>query len=121
MGWRARFARRKAVDMLRIYKLVLEVLGQCQPVLRRIELKDRDLARQLRKALSSVPLNVAEASDQRGKKRGSHYSIALGSAREAWSALLAAEAWGYVDAPSPDLKARFDHVIGTLHRVAHPR
>lgn len=35
--------------MLRIYPVVLEVLKQLQPALKRIEVKDRDLARQLRR------------------------------------------------------------------------
>ena len=55
-------------------------------------------------ALSSAALNVSEGSDQRGKRRGSHYSIALGSARESWSALLVAAAWGYTAAPSAALR-----------------
>ena len=83
--------------------------------------RDSSLEKQLRDALSSVALNTAEASDQRGARRGSHYSIALGSARESWSALLVAAAWGYIAPPDAALKARFDHVIGTLHRVVHPR
>ncbi len=105
--------------MLRIHDVAVALLHEVAPLMRAIERHDGDLAKQLRKSMSSVPLNIAEGSDQRGKRRGSHYSIALGSARESWSALLAASAWGYVDPPSQELKARFDHVIGTLHRVVH--
>jgi hypothetical protein len=65
-------------------------------------------------------LNVAEGSNQRGARRASHYSIALGSAQEAWSALLAAEAWG-IAGPSVEVAARFQEIVGTLHRVVHPR
>lgn len=50
-----------------------------------------------------------------------HYSVAFGSARESWTALVIAAAWGYVDAPSPSLEARFNHVIGTLSRLVRPR
>ena len=64
----------------------------------------------------STPLNIAEGSEQVGKRRGLHYRIALGSARETWSALRAAEAAGYVQAPGAELKNKFDTVIGTLHR-----
>jgi hypothetical protein len=42
--------------MLRIYCVVLEVLKELQPALKRIEVKDRDLARQLRRCSSSVAL-----------------------------------------------------------------
>jgi four helix bundle protein len=64
----------------------------------------------------STPLNIAEGSEQVGRRRGMHYRIALGSARETWSALRAAEAAGYVLPPSNELKNKFDTVIGTLHR-----
>jgi hypothetical protein len=40
--------------MLRIYPVILDVLRQLRPVLRRIELKDRDLARQLRRCSVEV-------------------------------------------------------------------
>lgn len=107
--------------MLRIHDVIVQLVREVAPIAATVERHDTDLCKQLRKALSSVPLNVAEGTNQRGKRRISHYSIALGSAREAWSALLTAAAWGYVDAPSKELKARFDHVIGTLYRVSHPR
>ena len=58
--------------------------------------------------------------NQRGARRESHYSIALGSAEEAFSALLAAAAWGYAAEPPAEVRARFRQIIGTLHRVAHP-
>jgi four helix bundle protein len=64
----------------------------------------------------STPLNIAEGSDQVGRRRAQHHRIALGSARETWSALSAAEAAGYVGAPSAELKNKFDQVIGTLQR-----
>ena len=107
--------------MLRIHDVALQLVRDVAPIAGAIARHDADLARQLRKALSSVPLNVSEGSDQRGARRGSHYSIALGSAREAWSALLTAEAWGYVAAPPENVAARFNHVIGVLHRVVHVR
>jgi four helix bundle protein len=106
--------------MLRIHQVIVQLVGEVAPVAACIARHDADLARQLRRALSSVPLNVAEGSDQRGARRLSHYSIALGSAREAWSAVLTATAWGYIEPPSAELKARFDHVIGTLHRNVRP-
>jgi four helix bundle protein len=95
------------------------LIEEVAPVAVAIGRHDVDLARQLRRALSSVALNIAEGSDQRGARRVSHYSVALGSAREAWSALRTAAAWRYVGEPSAAVRARFDHVIGTLHRNVH--
>ena len=73
--------------MLRIYQVVLEVLKQLQPALHRIELRDRDLARQLRRCSSSVALNLAEGMYSRGKNRAARYHNALGSARETLACL----------------------------------
>ena len=81
--------------MLRIHEVAIELVRDVMPLLDRIERKDPDLARQVRRAVMSTPLNIAEGSDQCGKRRALHYRIALGSARETWSALRAAEAARY--------------------------
>jgi four helix bundle protein len=73
--------------MLRIYPVVLEVLKQLQPALKRIEVKDRDLARQLRRCSSSIALNLAEGMYSRGRNRNARYHSALGSARETLACL----------------------------------
>jgi four helix bundle protein len=102
--------------MLRIHGTAIELVRDVMPLIREIERCDPDLARQARRALTSCPLNLAEGSDQSGKRRAQHYRIALGSARETWSALQAAEAAQYIGPPGPELKSKFDKVIGTLHR-----
>jgi four helix bundle protein len=108
--------------MLRLHGVVVALIRDVAPVAEVIARRDKDLASQLRRALSSVALNIAEASDQRGARRDSHYSIALGSARESWSALQVAAAWGTIAEPlTLPLKGRFDEVIGTLVRVTRPR
>jgi four helix bundle protein len=84
--------------MLRIYPVILEVLRALQPVVRRIEVKDRDLGRQLRRCSSSMALNTAEGMYSRGKNRNARYQSALGSARETLACLEVAEVCGYVSA-----------------------
>ena len=69
-------------EMLRIHAVALELVRDVVPLLREIERSDPDLARQGRRAVMSVPLNISEGSDQAGKRRTHHYRIALGSARE---------------------------------------
>ena len=76
--------------MLRIHETAIELVREVMPAIREIERCDPDLARQMRRAVMSTPLNIAEGSEQAGKRRGLHYRIALGSARETWSALRAA-------------------------------
>ena len=69
--------------MLRIYEVALKVLEEMQPGIGLIERRDRDLARQMRRAASSVVLNIAEGSGQEpGDARRNHYRIAMGSAAE---------------------------------------
>ncbi len=102
--------------MLRIHQTAIELVGDVMPVIREIERQDPDLGRQMRRSVMSTPLNIAEGSEQVGKRRALHYRIAIGSARETWSAVKAAEAAGYIQAPSRDLENKFDTVIGTLHR-----
>ena len=105
--------------MLRIHAVVIETIRLTAPLAERIARQDRDLASQYRRALSSVALNVAEGSNQRGARRASHYSIALGSAQESWSAIECAGAWGIIGPPSDEIAAHFRQIIGTLHRVVH--
>jgi hypothetical protein len=82
--------------MLRIYEVALRVIAELRPVLVTIERKDRDLARQMRRAASSVVLNtqargpgsrceqrvtgvgapvdfVTPAGETRGKTRGARF------------------------------------------------
>ena len=75
--------------MLRIYEVVLEVGRGLRPVIETIERHDADLARQMRRAASSVALNVAEGMYSRGKNRAARYHNAMGSMREGGTMLPA--------------------------------
>lgn len=102
--------------MLRIYPVVLEVLTALQQVLRQIERRDRDLARQLRRCSASVALNLAEGMFSRGQNRGVRYHSALGSARETLACLEVAVACGYVQQVGLP-QAELLRVIGTLVKL----
>jgi four helix bundle protein len=104
--------------MLRIYPVLLELVRSLGPCLKELKRRDADLARQCRRALTSAPLNVAEGSYNRGGNRPARYHTAVGSLREALACLEVAAALGYLPELEPALRARFDHVIGTLVRVA---
>ncbi len=100
--------------MLKIYPVVLELVCALRPVLDEIERRDSNLGVQMRRALTSVPLNIAEGSYSRGKNRFARYHTAAGSMREVLSCTETATALGYCDPLSADLVDRIDHVLGVL-------
>jgi four helix bundle protein len=100
--------------MLRIYEVALRVVEELRPALITIEKRDRDLARQMRRAASSVVLNIAEGSGSCGGTRRERYRNALGSAREVVACIEVARAWRYAEVDPGVLR----EVIGTLVKVA---
>jgi four helix bundle protein len=100
--------------MLKIYETILEVLRELGPVVAAIEGHDRDLARQLRRAATSVALNASEGSGCSGGTRRERYRNALGSARETGACLDAALALRYVESVDEQLLDKLDHVRAVL-------
>lgn len=107
--------------MLRIYAELLGLVREVQGEVGVIGKVDPDLARQLRRCLASVPLNVAEGSLSQGQNRRARYFNALGSLREAQACLECAEAAGYLGPMREPVRAGFRKGIGTLYNVVHPR
>ncbi len=103
--------------MLRIYQVALDVARDAAAAARVIGLQDADLARQLRRAAASVPLNLAEGAGVCGGHRRQRYMTALGSAREVLACLETGCVMGYCDGVESDTRSRLDQVIGTLVRI----
>lgn len=97
--------------------MVLEVIASLRPLLVQIERRDRDLGRQLRRASSSVALNLAEGMYSRGALRTARYHTALGSMRESVACLDVAQAFGYLGARDDAFASKLDQVLGTLVRL----
>jgi four helix bundle protein len=95
---------------------IIDVLRMLRPAITRIETHDRDLARQLRRASSSIALNTSEGSGCSGGTRRERYRNALGSARETGACLDVAIALGYVEEVDVALLAALDRVRATLAR-----
>ena len=104
--------------MLRIYSVLLELVRFVRPRVKELERYDPDLARQCKRALSSAPLNLAEGCYSRGRNHAARYHTALGSLREVLACFEVAAAMGYLAEVDPDLRGRFDHVLGTLVRLS---
>jgi four helix bundle protein len=103
--------------MLKIYDVSLSILRKLSPIVGAIERRDSDLARQLRRAASSVTLNLAEGSGSQGRNRNARYFNALGSAREMRACLHVALAWSYIENVDAALLDEIERVIATLIRL----
>jgi len=105
--------------MLDIYKKsTIEIARDAGIASRVIAQHDADLARQLRKAATSVPLNVAEGSGVQGGNRRLRYSTALGSARETMACFDVAVALDYIAPLDFAARYRLDKVIATLVKMS---
>jgi len=85
----------------------LSVVALARPIVETVQRKDRDLASQLRRAISSVALNLAEGFGATAGNARLRFETALGSFREAQAGIRVAVAWGYVSvsAVSPVLES----------------
>jgi four helix bundle protein len=94
--------------------LVLRLVRQAPPAL-------RALADQTVRAVTSVPLNLAEGAGRSGRDRIHHWRIAYGSALEARTALELLVATGGVDRDAAAAaEALLDRVSAMTWRLVHP-
>ncbi len=76
---------------------ILSTIGLARPLVDATAKRDRDLASQFRRALSSVALNVAEGFGTQAGNSRLRFESARGSLYESQAALRVAAAWGYFD------------------------
>lgn len=76
----------------------VDVIGLVRPLVDAVTRRDRDLASQLRRALSHVALNVAEGFGAGAGNARVRYETARSALYEAQAVLRVATAWGYVSA-----------------------
>jgi four helix bundle protein len=104
-----------------ILEHALEIAGLARPLVEVITRKDRDLASQVRRAISSTALNVAEAQGNAGGNSRLRFQSALGSLYEAQAGIRLATEWGYFSpAAAHELLVSMDclggRVFGLLRR-----
>jgi four helix bundle protein len=101
---------------LTVINLMLSVVRRLAPLVRVIEGHDKDLGRQIRKAASSVVLNLGEANGSDPGNRRARLFTALGSAKETRLGLQTAVAWGYIP-EQPELDRDLDRVAAMTFRL----
>ena len=104
--------------MLQIQVFALETVRSLAPVVREVSAHDPDLGRQLRRAASSIVLNIAEGHGSRDGVSRQRFRTALGSTRETAAALELAAAWGFT-ARDERIADALDRIAATLHRLTH--
>jgi four helix bundle protein len=110
------------MNTLVAHELALQAITLVRPIIEKVARHDPDLARQMRRAASSAPSNLAEGNRRQGRDRQHLFSVALGSADELKTQLRVAHAWGY--APEKELAPAVeivDRVCATTHRLLYPR
>ena len=79
-----------------VFEVALELVRCLREAVAVLARHDGELASQVRRAASSVPLNLAEGRRRVGKDRLHLWRVAAGSADEVRAALRVAGAWGYL-------------------------
>ena len=114
------FAWSLEVAMLRIYDDVHTWARSMDSVLRSIARHDSNLSRQLRRAVTSVCLNVGEGMGAcEGSKRQA-YRVALKEMRETASGLRLAASWGYIARRSVEETDLEGKITAQLIKLAKP-
>jgi four helix bundle protein len=97
----------------------LQLIAAVRPLVESVARRDRELASRLRRAASSVALNLAEAFGSAAGNARLRFECARGSLYEAQAALRVAVAWGYVSPESAEAAlAVCDHLAGRIHGLA---
>jgi four helix bundle protein len=80
---------------LQVAELSVQLIETLRPLIGRLKARDKSLADQLRRAASSVCLNIAESQHSDPGNRRARLFSAAGSANESLMAVRVAVAWGY--------------------------
>ena len=101
---------------LQIYTDSLQMIRDMRATLDAIAKHDADLARQTRRALTSITLNIAEGEGRKNGNARMRFQTAMGSANEVRACIETADALGYIAADARMLDT-LDRIARTLNRL----
>jgi four helix bundle protein len=100
------------------YEVAMEVVREMRSIVEVVGKHDSNLADQMKRAATSVVLNLSEGMRRQRGNQQRAYEIAHGEARELFGALDVAAAWGYVlDASAA--RSKLDRLLGLLWGLTH--
>ena len=107
---------------MRVYRVAIEMVKSVCRLSRKVQQHDPDLARQMRKACTSVPLNMAEGWHGHAGNRRVRFDTAMTEARETLAAIEVSVAIGYLgqDEVAADLD-RLDHIVAVMWKLTRRR
>jgi four helix bundle protein len=108
-----------AVMALIALEVAVELVTELRPIVEVVAKQDSNLSDQMRRAATSVVLNLSEGDRRRRGNQQRAYEIAHGEARELLGALDCAAAWGYVIDASR-ARRTLDRLLGLLWGLTHP-
>jgi four helix bundle protein len=105
---------------MQVAELSFEMIGALSPIVPKVQRRDRSLADQLKRAASSVALNIAEGELLDAGNKRARFFTAAGSANESLAALRIAVAWGYLSAADGERAAGLlKRIIQMLWKLTH--
>src|SRR5262245_52454466 len=107
---------------MKIYPKVIAMVQSVCRLSRKVQQHDPDLARQMRKASTSVLLNMAEGWHALAGNRIARFHIAMSEARETLVCLEVSVALRYLQQAEIDEDLdRLDHIVAVLWKLSRTR
>ncbi len=106
-------------ERLKVYEFTLEVAKKVPDMLTGFPLGSAYLADQLKRAVSSILLNLAEGNGRRSlKERRRFFDIAIGSATESAAILDIVYAYEYISQEMHlELKDKLEQIVRILYKL----
>ena len=105
-----------------IYNRSLELVASVCRLAEIVQRKDKSLADQMRRAVTSVPLNFQEGCYSRGGNQLARWHDAMASAKETMACLDVSVAARYLTRGHVEADLdRIDQVVAGIYRRCHPK
>jgi four helix bundle protein len=107
---------------MKIYAVMIAMVKAVHALSRKVQRFDPDLARQMRRSSTSVPLNASEGWHAYGGNRVARFNTVICEARETMTALDVSVACGYLLLAEVEAELdRLDHIVAAMWKLCRTR